>query len=191
MTPIGNPTTAFIGTFNGNGCALTNLTLNLPATSYVGLFGVVDNGIDPNTICNLSLIDPNIIGFDNVGTLIGALENGTLSTCYAVGSSVNGYFCVGGLVGINAGTIMNSYASGTVTGVRDVGGLVGMDSGGDYTKSFWDTTVNIALTGIGNTADPNVIGESTTSLQKIITYTNAGWDFLGEDVNGTNDIWQL
>ena len=71
--------------------------------------------------------------------------------------------------------------------------VVGKDqnSNGIYAKCFWDKTVNPTLTGIGNSTDPNVIGETTTNLQKIITYTNARWDFLGEDVNGTDDIWQL
>jgi hypothetical protein len=42
---------------------------------------------------------------------------------------------------------------------------------------FWSNTVNSELSGIGNTADPNVIGESTTNMQTEKMFTDAGWDF--------------
>ena len=60
MMPIGNSTTKFTGTFNGNDHSITNLKIDLPATDYVGLFGDVNNTSDPNAIFNLGLIDPDI-----------------------------------------------------------------------------------------------------------------------------------
>jgi hypothetical protein len=131
-----------------------------------------------------------VTGNDYLGGLCGGNFNSTISTCYATGT-VTGYDYLGGLCGYNYfGTISNCYATGQVTG-RDRGGLVGSDSTGIYTKSFWNTTVNAGLIGIGNGSDPNVIGESTTDMQEIITYNDAGWDFVGESANGTNDIWRM
>ena len=62
---------------------------------------------------------------------------------------------------------------------------------GVFTKSFWDTTVNKAIAGIGNSADPDVIGESTINLLTKSTFTDAGWDFVGEVTNGTADKWDI
>jgi hypothetical protein len=110
--------------------------------------------------------------------------------CYSSGSVSGGEF-IGGLVGRNAKEIINCYFVGSVSGNTDVGGLVGNDAGGSYNKSFWDSDVNPDVNGIGNTTDPDVIGESTTNMQTESMFTDAGWDFVGETVNGPNDIWDI
>ena len=92
----------------------------------------------------------------------------------------------------DSGMVGNSYAVGDVNGVGNVGGLIGYDDGsGDYTKSFWDSTVNPNVNGIGNATDANVIGESTANMQTESTFTDAGWDFIGEVINGLNDFWDI
>jgi hypothetical protein len=63
--------------------------------------------------------------------------------------------------------------------------------GGSYTKCFWDSDVNPDVNGIGNTTDPNVIGESTANMRIMSTFTDAGWDFVDEVINGANDIWMI
>lgn len=122
---------------------------------------------------------------DIVGGLVG-FNDGTISNCYST-TSVNDrkfYFVdvtgnlVGGLVGSNDGTISNSYAAGVVDGNDLIGGLVGYDNGGSYTPSLWDITVNSSLAGIGNTTEPNVIGETTENMQTRSTFTDKGWDFI-------------
>jgi hypothetical protein len=117
-------------------------------------------------------------------------NRGAINNCFSTGS-VSGNGRVGGLVGANWETITNCYSTGSVHGDEDVGGLVGYDNSGFYTKSFWDNTVNSGLPGIGNTSDPNVIGESTVNMQTQNTFTDAGWDFVAESVNGTEDIWAI
>ncbi|MCP4710508.1 MAG: hypothetical protein GY869_17940, partial [Planctomycetes bacterium] len=130
-------------------------------------------------------------GMEDVGGLIGYNYKSEIANCYAT-SSVDGDFHIGGLTGYNfKGTITNSYAAGNVTGFDHVGGLIGREYSGLYTKSFWDMDVNPALVGIGNTADPNVIGETTANMQILGTFLNAGWDFTDETANGTNDIWRM
>jgi hypothetical protein len=126
------------------------------------------------------------------GGLVGVNRNGTVSNCYSTGS-VTGYDGTGGLVGVNreVGTILNCYTTGSVSGQYETGGLVGIHLSGSYTKCFWDSDVNPDVNGIGNTTDPNVIGESTANMQTGSTFTDAGWDFVGEVINGPNDIWDI
>ena len=169
-------------------CYATGSVTGGDYSEYLG--GLCGHNYD-GTITNCYAVG-SVTGNDYLGGLCGDNYKGTITNCYATGS-VTGDDYIGGLCGWNRnGTISNCYATGQVTGTSNVGGLVGYDySDGIYTKSFWDTTVNAMLTGIGNTSDPNVIGESTINLQKIVTFTNAGWDFLGEDANGTNDFWRM
>ncbi len=128
-----------------------------------------------------------------IGGLVGDNVFGDIVNCYTT-SSVTGDYSVGGLIGYTYNCIVsNSYAAGVVSGTTDVGGLVGEDfnSRTVYSACFWNSDNDPNLTGIGNGSDPNVIGETTANMQIQSTFTNAGWDFTGEDVNGTNDIWRM
>jgi GLUG motif-containing protein len=67
---------------------------------------------------------------------------------YATGAvtvGAGGYY-VGGLVGVNYGTVQQSYATGAVTGLSSVGGLVGYN-GGTVTTSYWDTVTSGTTSG--------------------------------------------
>jgi len=199
----------FTGVFDGSGHKISNFSYTSTDTSSAGLFGFVSG-----VIRDLALIDPNIdagtgIG---VGSLVGLLsDDGTIYNCYAEGGSVSGNenvgglvgennYCtitncystasvsggdtVGGLVGWNEGTITNCYSVGRVTGTTDVGGLVGINSG-QVTDSFWDIQTSEQSTSGGGT------GKTTAEMQIENTFTDAGWDFVGESVNGTEDIWSI
>jgi hypothetical protein len=136
----------------------------------------------------------NVSGNDYVGGLVGLKESKTpLSDCYAVGN-VSGHDYVGGLAGRvppTASSIKNSYATGRVTGARHVGGLVGetgwnlVDPGPYIVDSFWDTQTTGQLDSSGSDR-----GYTTAEMQSIWTYVLAGWDFVGETWNGTEDIWK-
>jgi len=69
----------------------------------------------------------------------------------------------------------------------DVGGLVGLVGwwSGIITSSFWDMETSGQTTGDAGT------GLTTTEMQDINTYLNAGWDFVDEILNGTCDYWQI
>ncbi|MHC4657833.1 MAG: GLUG motif-containing protein [Planctomycetota bacterium] len=129
----------------------------------------------------------------DTGGLIGH-NRGTISNCYSKGFVV-GEASTGGLLGFNLGTVSDSFAAGMVDGNEGyAGGLVGNDyyfSGGIYVKCFWDSDINPDVNGIGNGSDPNVIGKTTAEMQTESTFTNAGWDFVGETANGTNEIWRM
>ena len=83
---------------------------------------------DQNSIIrNLGIKDVNVVGKDYVGGLVG-LNYGSINNCYSTGV-VSGYYQVGGLVGSNGGIISDCYSMGAVSSDYWVGGLVGENSG--------------------------------------------------------------
>ncbi|MHC4214141.1 MAG: GLUG motif-containing protein [Planctomycetota bacterium] len=118
-----NYTTPFTGVFDGNGHTISNFNYQTSG-NYIGLFGGVDGA--NAEIKDLTLINPNVHGNGYVGSLVGGLSIGTITNCNTEGADISGdSFFVGGLVGINADTILNCYATGTVDGNSISGGLVG------------------------------------------------------------------
>ena len=114
------------------------------------------------------------------GGLVGCHWYGMVSNSYFTGQ-VSGADYTGGLVGQNSRDIVNCYAAGPVDGNNNTGGLAG--SGGHYTKCFWDAHVNPDMNGIGDTADPNVIGKPTAEMMQESTFAGAGWDFV--------EVWDI
>jgi len=128
-----------------------------------------------------------------LGGLIGA-NNGHIDNCYAMTNVVGATNCdyLGGLAGYNApaapGHIDNCYSTGIVIAEADsdyLGGLVGDNNTGSVNNSFWDTDTS------GTTTSDGGEGKTTTQMQDINTFINAGWDFLGEYNNGTSDYWRM
>lgn len=127
--------------------------------------------------------DVNARGF--VGGLVGSNESGgAVINSYAMGDST-GQAAVGGLVGLNAGIITTCYAIGQVVGDEYVGGLAGWDWDGGVAESFWD----IQTSGLSESAAGT--GKTTAEMQTAETFLEAGWDFVGETANGTEDIWWI
>jgi hypothetical protein len=127
------------------------LFIDRPTSDYVGLFGfvgIVGNGGKNNLIQNIGAIDINVTGKDFVGGLVG-FSCGMVINSYASGNVTGLVDCVGGLVAcIYAdGTVNNSYFSGNVTGGRSsIGGLVG--------NIYNDATVNNSY-ATGNVTGPD------------------------------------
>jgi len=118
---------------------------------------------------------------DNAGGLVGENYWGTISNCYS-NSSVSGNLSAGGLVGVNGGTISNCYSTGAVSSQSHVGGLVGW---GSVTSSFWDIEAS------GQSSSDGGIGKTTSEMQIASTFLEAGWDFVDEIENGTEDVWSI
>jgi hypothetical protein len=78
-------------------------------------------------ITNVGVVNAYVVGEWCVGGLVG-INWGTLSNSYSDGS-FSGSDQVGGLVGGNGGSVTNSYSTGIVTGDRHAGGLVGACNG--------------------------------------------------------------
>ncbi|MHC4424539.1 MAG: GLUG motif-containing protein [Planctomycetota bacterium] len=123
---------SFSGVFDGNDHEILNFSLTSTRQSYTGLFGYVTGQIK-----DLGLIDANIFAQGNsVGSLAGRLGQGIIIGCYAKGVSVSGSRNIGGLVGWNAGRILNCYSSGSVFGDAYVGGLAGQIGDGIVRQSY-------------------------------------------------------
>ena len=141
-------------------------------------------GIGGGTITNC-YATASVSGKHLIGGLIGENYYGTISNCYATGSVAGTGSWVGGLVGVNWGVITNCYSAGSVSGNNNVGGLVGDKWQGEVTYSFWDTETS------GQTASAGGTGLPTAQMQTQSTFTDAGWDFVGERINGSEDIWMM
>ncbi len=116
----------FAGVFDGLGHTVSNLTISdATVYGYAGLFGAIDSG---GLLRDVGLVGgSNTSVFAYAGGLAG-VNGGTIIFAYATGTDSGGGF-VGGLVGENEGSITSSYASGPVSGSGDDGGLVGINDG--------------------------------------------------------------
>ena len=80
-----------------------------------------------SNIRNVGVIEIDVTGNTGVGGLVG-INAGRIEASYATGP-VSGTTNVGGLVGASGGPITTSYATGPVSGEAQVGGLVGYGNG--------------------------------------------------------------
>ncbi len=159
--PIGEGLSkAFGAIFEGNGYTISNLFIDRSGSDGVALFGQVASNA---RIRNIGLIDIQVTGRYYVGGLIGRNYNALISDSYATGSVSGEYRIggligysysnstvsnsytsvsviasgrasnIGGLIGVNWGIVVDSYASGSVvvneSDGRSVGGLVGSNYG--------------------------------------------------------------
>ncbi len=129
-TPIadwmGNRTTQYSGTFDGNNKTVSGLYFNGDSTC-IGLFGSSES--DGN-IKNVGVVDSYFKGNDSVGGVCGN-NAGTITNCYNAGNltATESSATIGGICGYNnGGTVTNCYNTGTVTAtgsVASVGGVCG------------------------------------------------------------------
>src|SRR5690554_4003895 len=136
VQPIGAINKPFSGTFDGSGVNF-NLSIDKAANDYVGLFGIVQNGV----IENLS-VSGTITGKNRVGGIVGQQNVGsTIRNVYNT-ATVTGNERVGGIVGyINQGTVTNTYNRGEIIGDSSVGGIVGYTYIYRYNRSTSAITV--------------------------------------------------
>jgi hypothetical protein len=124
---IAHPTNPFIGSFDGSGHTISNLTIE--GGSFLGLF----DRLEPMAIVkNLGLEDVDVSGYSVVAGLVGR-NFGSIARSYVTGfiqASGPRFWDAypgraGGLVGSNYGVITACYSAGVVDGGGTVGGLVG------------------------------------------------------------------
>lgn len=118
----------FEGTLDGQEHQILDLYINRPEENGIGLFGWV---MERGAIKDIGVANVTVIGARCCnGGLVG-VNLGTVSNSYSMGS-VTGGTDVGGLVGVNgysSGLVNNCHAAGNVTGGQAVGGLVGRSAG--------------------------------------------------------------
>jgi len=231
--PIGNEADPFAGTFDGNGHTILDLYIDRPDEGRVGLFGYTEGSV----IRNIDLVDIDITGEERVGGLVGyndglvthssasgsvegadgwyngvlvgfnyhdgemtdsyssgivegpgglgglsGINHGTIYDSYSTAEVIGTGNNIGGLVGELRGDIINSYSTGEVTGNDRVGGLVGRFASGSVEDSFWDTETSGQDTSAGDAT-----GKTTEEMNDVATYTDTDtegldepWDFVGD-----------
>ena len=144
--PIGESNDSFDTTFDGGGHTIANLFIR--RSPNVGLFGVLGSG---SAVSGIGLVDASVAasGFGAAGALAG-IGRGAIEDSFTDGLVAGCVDQIGGLVGLNDGSIQNSRSAGNVESARRVsdsdrracyaggGGLVGENSGtiaGSYSTS--------------------------------------------------------
>jgi hypothetical protein len=189
------PIKNFQGNFDGNGKIIQNLTINYPWENNIGLFGSIYNA----KIENLGVENDSIVGYSNVGGIVGYTNNSIVSNCYATGN-VNGnsdwsaYSSnIGGLVGYNINsTISNCYATGNVAGKGSSAGICGGLVGSNNENSIITNCYAISrVTGygslgglVGSNNGSSIISNCYASGNVIATY-GGGFGGLAGSNSGT------
>lgn len=129
-----------------------------------------------------------------VGGLVGTNnavqdENLGISNSYSTGSVSGGNDgIIGGLAGANVMYISTSYSTGKVSGshVSDIGGFIGLNEAGDSVSySYWDTTTNKKVNGVGEGGSNGITGLTTKQLRSGLP---AGFDpAIWTETQGVNN----
>ena len=154
FSPIGNGTTSFSGTYDGQSYTITDLFINRNSTiNMVGMFGYTSAA----ALSNIKLINVNVTGNATsggqyVGALIGYETGGsTVTNCSSSGSvtAAYQYSFIGGLIGYQEyeSTVQSSYSTCSVSGTGSlpvVGGLVGgQEYAGAVTQCYSAGSVSV------------------------------------------------
>lgn len=124
------------GAFDGLGHVVSNLTINRPLETGVGM---ISGTFQSASVSNIGLSGGSITGDFYVGGLIGIAGAGGKVHNSFNSAVVVGNRNVGGLVGHSIGTlnVVKSYNNGAVSGYTNVGGLVGRSEAGlQLSQSF-------------------------------------------------------
>ena len=114
IVPVGNALYPFTGSFDGNHHAISGFRCVRPDTDDVGVFGVV--GCKRSTAVRRASVTVEEV-------------TGAVMRLHASSVQIGGRSYVGGLVGVNGGTVVECSATGAIGGAAYVGGLIGSNSG--------------------------------------------------------------
>jgi hypothetical protein len=157
--PIMGPSTTypFAGTFDGDGHAISNLSV-AQTTGGVGFFGTINGA----TIKDLALMNVNIIHANSLqntgGIAAGAAGVSTISGCYVSGNITSRGSAVGGILGATTAgtvTIENCRVDGAVSGSYNTGGILGRHYGA-AAPTIRNSLVTATVEGTGT--DGNIGG---------------------------------
>ena len=145
------PVSTFTGSFDGKGHQIKDLYIDRSSENYVGLFGRISNFAD---IENVGLINVNIKGQNNVGSLCGEGNSFKITNSYSVGSII-GDGQIAGLVGwAIGGEIHKSYFVGSVKSIAEmsgnIAGLIALTDNTRITRSYSGGSVEGSLGGGGH-----------------------------------------
>ena len=146
FTPIGSIGTGneFTGTLNGNGKIIIGLTINSSSSAGQGLFGIIAGTAAKVNNLTLTRVDigASLTG-NTVGAVVGSNIGGTVVNC-RVSGNINGFEQVGGVVGINDGTVSECvFITGSISGIglfnNSIGGVVGLNNSGSMLEKCYSS----------------------------------------------------
>jgi acetyl esterase/lipase/HEAT repeat protein len=148
-----------IGSYDGGGYTIRNLSINRPNMDNVGLFGSLAWGKDdaPGRLSRIALENVTIVGRNQTGSLVGQLGD-----AHAEASKKT--------------VVKNCYATGTVSGAGIVGGLAGRV----FSCQVIHCHVAVAVDGADNQAAPFV--------QRLWWGAAADSCFYNADLAGTENV---
>jgi len=199
--PIGDNTTNYSGTFNGQAYTVANWirSSNSPPIR-AGVFGKLSASASLQAV---TFVDAQINGVTDgtnmTGGLVGQMLAGaTISNVNFHGTVSGASQYMGGLVGFAGGTISDSNANVTVTntfgvGNKPTGGLVGQLQGGSIIDCAAKGTVTAAsYTGgfVGSTAASPNIKNSYTSVDVTVNFSGTG-NNIGGFIGYANGVTPL
>jgi len=155
----------------------------------------------------------DVAGTYGVGGLVGYTNNATIiENCYSRGNvtrSSGTYTNIGAFLGHDDDGITMRYcystsnvfssegnAWGSGDGYSADQGFIGSeDVSGTYTGNFFDSQVSNQSTDAGGAATARTTAEMTTGALTFTyadnLYLSSGWDFKGEGINGTDEVWNI
>jgi len=161
----------FMGTIDGLGNKISNLTINKQGGNDLGLVAVIGN---TGLIQNLEIRDGSVSGNSFLGLIAGQNLGNIVNV--RVDGEVEGDSYLGGMVGNNAGTVSYGASTANVTGQNDfVGGLVGLNDDSGIIRSS-----NAASTVKGASRVGGLVGQN----MKIIQMSMASGTTTGKGVVG-------
>ena len=204
-TPIGTSANPFKGNFDGNGHTISNLKINKPSSSNVGLFGFTTDG----EIKNVHVENASVTGRLNVGVVAGTPYTTRYDNITVTGNvTVTGMSYVGGVLGKNVyndvtnvtvnvkeGSYVNANSVENGTTYRTyVGGVMGFVAEGAHTIS--NVTSNIDVLGstmdIGGIAGIAHYGNNfvnCTSTGDVTLYNSLGDESTQYEIGGIAGVW--
>ena len=186
-----DPLDEFTGSLDGNTQKIISLYINRTSENEVGLISRTGTGSE---ISALGMVDVDITGNLQVGSLVGWNRlGGSISRCFSSGT-INGAVSVGGLVGENwDGVISESYTDVIVTSLGNsedndfAGGIVGILDGGSINDCFSIGSVRGTTKKVGGIAGANFDNGTITNTYALgyVSGTDETGAILGINQSGT------
>jgi len=107
--------------------------------------GLFGNLANTAVVQNVGMNGGSVTGSVDVGGLVG-WNSGSILNSYSTATVTGASRQVGGLAGVNQGLVSGSHAGGNVTAQGYVGGLVGWSNSGNITNSYATGNVAVSLT---------------------------------------------
>lgn len=188
--PIGSVQEPFMGTIDGDGFSVVNLMCNRPSANYVGFVGYLKG-----TLCNISFVNPLIIGGQYVGIVGYLYADNKMENVVAVGGQIKGDSNIGGMVGStfyyfsygdHYGTVLNCYCSADVSATGDnVGGICGyLDKYGRILHCAFDGKIS------GNDCVGGIVGRILEISYCMYNITAGTLNGKKSHVGGIEGYWE-